>query len=176
MWSGITVTRCTDKVSECGGGTSRSTVLARSSFVPPLTLRPSLPTIVVNVVKRLACDYYHLRIISGQRHTNSEPGPLRHRDFSSIPALDEFQWSCLSQASKLRISDALPHDVVDPMSASDQTRAWVRAIVRSALPPITVVTDRRINVRFVPILLQKSQKAVTVGSKAAVSLTSDSGY
>jgi hypothetical protein len=127
--------------------------------VPPLTLRPSLPTIVVNVVKRLACDYYHLRTISGQRHTNSEPGPLRHRDFSSIPALDEFQWSCLSEASKLRISDALSDDLVDPMSASGQTRAWARAIVRSALPPITAVTDRRINVRFVPILLQKSQKA-----------------
>jgi hypothetical protein len=120
MWSGITVTRCTDKVSECGGGTSRSTVLARSSFVPPLTLRPSLPTIVVNVVKRLACDYYHLRTISGQPHTSSEPGPLRHRDFSSIPALDVFQWSCLSEASKLRISDALSHDLVDPMSASVQ--------------------------------------------------------
>ena len=63
------------------------------------------------------------------------------------------------RGSKLRISDALSHDLVDPMSASGQTRAWARAIVRSALPPITAVTDRRINVRFVPILLQKSQKA-----------------
>jgi hypothetical protein len=70
------------------------------------------PTIVVNVVKRLARDYYHT--ISGERHINSEPCPLRHRDFSSIPALDEFQWSCLSEASKLRISDALSHDLVNP--------------------------------------------------------------
>jgi hypothetical protein len=35
-------------------------------------------------------------------------------------------------------------------SVVGQTRTWAPAIVRSALPPITDVTDRRINVRFVP--------------------------